>query len=252
MVPYKSFAFQKTWSSWNEQDLYSLASGDVFVCLFDSPNAGDDETGAGGGLSGSDLILTQGGNVAGATGTPPYREMDGSDDYFQTALSWFNTIFAGEPEYTLILKTYLRVANVRTVFNASGITNLRLKIENNSGKIRWGMNDYDHATEYQEGTNDLSAQDNQVCYLAMWTSAAAGVSRAGWCVGGGGSGANGQPTKWSDFNAGDRVEFSSVFDNISNASYNMHIFAESSGVSETEGRLYYIVAAKTCLIDNSA
>jgi len=90
------------WAAWDETSESGLASDDTFVCFFENPSAGGDETGQGGGLTGSDLVLTQSGNVAGATGSPPSRQLDGTDDYFSGTLNLPELIINPGDEFSII------------------------------------------------------------------------------------------------------------------------------------------------------
>jgi len=78
-----------SWAEWDEQSESTLdvdqdgdGNEDTYICFFENTSAGGNETGRGGGLAGADLVLTQAGNIAGAIGSPPNRQLDGSDDYF--------------------------------------------------------------------------------------------------------------------------------------------------------------------------
>lgn len=263
-LPHRRKAFRRdaSWANWDEQSEDTLSVDqdndgveDTYICFFENPTAGGNETGRG-VVTGSDLVLTQEGNVAGATGSPPYRTMDGSDDGFYPTDAWLNALFAGQTEWTLIIKCYMDSADIAYLVDFED-TDARININNDTssspGNLRFGLTDTDNAFETKLASNDISTQDDQVCYLCVWTSAIDGVSRGGWCAAGAGSGANGQPTKWSDFATGDRVEFTGLFDNFATYSSPVHnrIFG-LSGSDYTQGRLYYVIGAKTCLIDNSA
>lgn len=58
---------------WDEATEAGMASDNTFVCFMENTSASGNETGQGGGLTGDDLVLTNSGDVVGATGTPPYR-----------------------------------------------------------------------------------------------------------------------------------------------------------------------------------
>lgn len=246
------------WTTWDEasEDTLSVdqdgdGAEDTNITFGENTSAGGDETGRG-VLTGADLVLSQSGNIAGAVGSPPYRPMDGTDDTFRVTNNWFNAIFAGETEYTLIVKCYLDSSDIEWIFNFED-TNARINLNESAGFLRFGLTDTDNGLEFQSLTNGSAGHDNQVCYVAIWTSATDGVSRAGWCAAGSGSGTNGQPTKWSDFNAGDRVEFAALFDNIANIAAPSHAnFFGLATDHETKGRLYYVIASRTCLIDNNS
>lgn len=94
-----------SWANWDEGTEAGWGDqNNVFICFFENPVANGDETGQGGGLSGADLVLTEAGSVAGATGTPPTRIFDGSDNRFQFTQNVFDNIAVGADEWTIILK----------------------------------------------------------------------------------------------------------------------------------------------------
>ena len=90
-----------SWATWDETDESGWGdSANVFITLFENTSAGGNETGQGGGLSGADLVLTQSGNVAGATGSPPTRAFV-TDDRFQGTQIAFNLITGNEWSFVL-------------------------------------------------------------------------------------------------------------------------------------------------------
>lgn len=85
---------QRAWASWDE--LSELTLKDVsFVCLFENTSAGGNETAVSPDGTISSLTVTQSGTVAGATGSPPSRAMDGSNDKFYTSVEALETILVG-------------------------------------------------------------------------------------------------------------------------------------------------------------
>lgn len=77
----------------------ATADADTFVCAFDGGSSAN-ETGAGLGLAGADLVFPQGGGVAGASGG--YRALTGAQSFTCTAA--FLAAFLNQPEWTLVRK----------------------------------------------------------------------------------------------------------------------------------------------------
>lgn len=92
-----------SWAAWDESTEAGLQSSDIFVCFFEGGLAAD-ETGQGGGLTGVDLVLTENGNVAATSGTPPKRHFDGTDDYFTLTETAVESLMLGGGTWTIILK----------------------------------------------------------------------------------------------------------------------------------------------------
>lgn len=101
------------WVNWDEASEDTLdvdqdgdGTEDTYICFFENPANSGNETGRGAGLSGADLVLTQVGSVAGATGDPPTRPFDHSDNRFSipSAVTDLTGAGNGTGEYTLICK----------------------------------------------------------------------------------------------------------------------------------------------------
>lgn len=235
-----------TWDNWNEASEASLASTDIFVCLFEDPDAGDDETGQGGGLSGVDLVLTQVGTVAGATGSPPTRVLDGNDDHFLETTAAIDALIANANKtWTIIIKvTNMALGAADYVFGLEGAGSaeaLRCFVNAADNKI--------YFIPYQDGVGDSrvttdAAPTATTLYFAMWADGT--VMRAGFTTT--------RPTKWSDFDAGKRIEFATNTGDYSGETFNVAnaIFADNTGGADADLDAYYLVMAKTCLIDNGS
>jgi len=106
-----------SWADWDEQSESTLnpdqdnnGTEDTYICFFEG-GASQNETGQGGGLSGADLVLTQIGSVAGATGSPPSRYISRTGgDYFNLTTAAADAMISGT-DYTLILKCHTLSTN---------------------------------------------------------------------------------------------------------------------------------------------
>jgi len=233
------------WASWDETSEAGLASDDIFVCFFENPSAGGDETGQGGGLSGSDLVLTQTGDVAGATGSPPKRYFDGTNDYFAfTKNLMYNTILGST--WTIIIKfTDYEWVSLGYWFGlVADNVNLFIRNDETASKPEWIVQDKDGVRQLNNmNTSDAIPGTGDV-YIAAWQGAGHNV-RAGFTVGS-------KPTKWSDFETTKRVEGSGSSD-LTDSS--VATFTGQIGFKDSyywKGSMYYVVLSSTCLIDNDS
>ena len=113
-----------SWATWDETsgaDLNTDQDGDgvddTILFMMQNPVAGGNETAyAGTLLSGADLVLTQTGTVAGATGSPPSRVIDNIDDLL-TFTENLGTACCGNLSYWIVIQKWLTLADV----NSSGL-----------------------------------------------------------------------------------------------------------------------------------
>lgn len=71
----------------------ATADANTFVCEF-TGGVGASETGAGGGLTGADLVLTANGSPAGVSGG--FRALDGTDDFFISTAAMLAAMLSGD------------------------------------------------------------------------------------------------------------------------------------------------------------
>jgi len=233
-----------TWENWDELSESGLASDDIFVCLMSNVNAGGDETGEGGGLTGADLVLTEAGTLAGATGAPPTRDFDGTDDVLSMTTAAADALFGNANNtWTIILKVTnldLVTQDIFWKFDNSGATENIYCIQQ-ADKIPDFTIEQDNVIEIETETDALQAATTY--YICLWTDGT--VARCGYSTT--------KPTKWSDFAAGKRSEFSTNTGAFSGETFDAN--SSLMGLSAAGfcgGELYYVVIAKTCLIDNDS
>ena len=181
-----------SWADWDETDL-TLATDNIFVVLYHNTVAGSNETGSGGGLSGADLIVTQVGNVAGATGDPASRALDDSDDGFNCTVGLTDTLLKSQTTWQLIMKVIDPVGTGQLIYLFETNNSIEIYLnatENIDGKIETnGVARVNAAT-----TNGMAAATPY--YVFCGTDGSSSYI---------GFKATTKPTKWSDFAANDRV-----------------------------------------------
>ena len=184
-----------SWAAWGESREESLAGDDTFVCLMENTVAGGNETGQGLKLSGSDLVLSQAGSIAGATGSPPTRVMDGSDDEFSMVDALPDAAFGTSGKnWTAILK----IKDTGAVTNGENI----LAFDGANEKIIIFVSTAALGIQVQDGgvdaINDTTVNNIPTTgdvYFVVWYD---GITiRGGMSVT--------KPTKLSDFDADDLV-----------------------------------------------
>jgi len=185
----------------------SDADSDTFVCEF----TGDgDETGAGGGLSGSDLVLTEAGTVSNAS--DGWRTLN--DGAFRPNNNWINNFFNGNTGDERTLAMHLRNVDITPSGEgeANGLFNWvgnpahdawYLYIPNSGGdadKLKT-INMSGNAGVGLDGTtfsgSDLFAADDDF-WICWWQDGT--YDRVGWV--------EDAPSKWSDFPSGQRASAS--------------------------------------------
>lgn len=234
-----------TWKTWEEDSEATLASDDIFVCFMENTNASGDETGQGGGLSGANLVLTESGTIAGATGTPPTRVLDGVNDYFTMTNAAVDALIGNtDNTWTIILKvSTLTTTNdyFMTFEQTGGDEFLRIYRTNVTGTLGF-YTSQDDVAETKTTTNATLADTTY--YIAFWTDGT--TMRGGFTTT--------RPTKLSDFDEDELVEFETNTGAFSGETFDaaQYIFAYSSGVSPIACKAYYTIISKTCLIDNNS
>lgn len=243
----------KDWKEWDESSEFTLADDDTFVCMMENSVEGGDETGQGGGLTGADLVLTQHGDVAGATGAPSYRDLDGNDDYFEGTAT-LGRLITGE-EFTIIVK--LRVnsigGNLQTIFlfgsgSSQNYINdpnamyhgVRIDVMGTSGTLRLTAGDWDSEWPIREETTDALPTTQDV-YVVVWNDGSNNV-RAGFSTT--------KPTKWSDFDTTKRIDSGELSISAEDADIQSALYSGGT-INPLDAWLYYTIVSRTCLIDNT-
>lgn len=218
--------FLTAWAAWNETSEASLAHPDTFVWLAENPTSGGNEVGQGGGLSGTDAIITQLGNVPGATGSPPSRSC--SRQGFTHADAVYSA-FLNRTTMTHIIKLQDVPRANGYVWNRYGAFAVMALC--NDGQISIG------GQRTSEGW-----PTSGIFYLALWSDGT--TVRAGWSTT--------KPTKLSDFVSGRVVAATAVTPAQVAACIfyapNYHLLGNNS----VGGKVYYEVFSKECLINNAA
>lgn len=231
-----------SWATWDEITESGWGdSANNYICLMENASAGGNETGQGGGLSGADLVLTQTGSVAGATGSPPKRQFDGANDVLDATSSFVNGLFLGST-WTFIQKwNALVVSGLSLNFFWNSATDY-LNLERDAGgHLRLYVADSggNKATAYTTAAIPSSGD----VWVMGWYDGGSGLIRCGW--------ATSKPTKWSDFAANNRAS-------VSNSISYGGLGGRTSPVGNTpgghfpQGSLYYVIGSKKCLIDNAS
>ena len=222
---------------------------DTYICLLENTTAGGNETGRG-VVTGADLVLTEGGAVAvpGAVGSPPSRLFNNTDESNFTATSTLlETLLTGN-EFTIIVK-------IENLGNSITNDDAIFYLKDSDNKLWWFIrqNPTDNIRVLINGASDATEQDlgaaatNIVLYLAMWRGS--GNTRAGWCTTG--SGLTGQPTKWSDFAAGNRTEHASGVSPASGAFGTRYLLGNGTNNGSIDAKVYWVILSKTCLIKDN-
>lgn len=170
----------------------AAADTNTFVCEFAGGSAAN-ETGVGGGFTGADLVLTQAGSVAAASGG--YRQLDGSDDRFTCTGTLANGIFGGS-EWTAMWEVtdwthvsgkylcYFAQTSPTQLFNIS-----KQGAGGNVGSLFRALAGYTHNT--QISTPAETANNARTVHAAWYKN---GVMHYGWI-----QSASAYPTGWDDF-----------------------------------------------------
>ena len=234
------------WENWDETSEDGCATDDIFCCMFENTNASGDETGQGGGLAGANLVLSQSGSVAGATGTPPCRVFDGTNDEFDMTTTAIDALIANaNGTWTIIIKVAdLGLVNYQTFFKFDDRTGNNTEnlyaLNTTTDTCRFDCKE--NGTEESEETTD-ALQSSTPYWVAMWADGT--KIRAGF--------ATSKPDKWSDFDNNKREDWTTVTGDFSGNTFSGDKkIGKGYGGAYLGAKVYYIVLAKICLIDNSS
>ena len=203
-------------------------------------------------LTGADLVGTQTGNLAAATGSPPSRLFDGTDDSMAFTTNALDVLANGTNTWSIIIKgidiTEAQAANhdIFYFYNVAG--NVLGNIFSGGFQNQVWVNAGDKPID---GPFITAVPTTGLVHLAYWGDDT--YVRCGWVASAGGSGTNGQPTKWSDFPANNRLSATGVAawanGTFNNATYQS--IMRYSG-AYTAGKIFYVLMSDKCLIDNAA
>jgi hypothetical protein len=230
-------AATEVWATWDESTEEGLATDDIFVALMENVNTGGNETAQGGGLSGVSLVLTQVGNISGATTTPRTRYFDHADDYMTTAT--VQTLI-GQPAWTWIMKVNLLAIGDNTYgcfFGVPGGDYLYLFLNGADNTLKLYLMDGGVLTVNTVST--VGTVSTGIQWWAIWydgTNIRWGFTTT-------------RPTKLSDFNSNNRGSaawasgrFTGTWSNVERP--------VGHNARPIYGYVYYVIMSKACLIDN--
>lgn len=227
-----------TWANWNE--IIEAGWGDStnsYVALMENVSAGGNETGQGGGLTGTDLILTQGGNIAGATGSPPKRLFDNVDDYMTPTAAWASTLL-GSPTHTLLVKANAVATNAEEdwvwMFTTDDNDYVALCRRNpTSGKLEFRADPAAGGSWVTVADLHPSTGDLYIFQRADGTNLYGGWSTT-------------KPTSYAAVPAGQKVTIASAWTPA--GTFNRQYFFSDDALHRFNGSVYYVLASKLDLI----
>jgi hypothetical protein len=165
------------WKAWDEATQDTMACADCYCALFDAPGAGDDETGAGFGLTGADLVLTETGTVPGVSAG--YRQLaKASNQWFRDNDGILGeSCYGASTNWTVILK-YADATKHATessyLFAASedfGVLDERISVHLNTDGTWAFVTDQDNGgADTQTSTGQMHGSSG---WLAIWSNGTA-------------------------------------------------------------------------------
>ena len=197
-------------------DLYeSDADDDTFVCEFHGTG---DETGVGAGLSGVDLVLSEGGTVSDASSG--WRTLE--DGAFRLTTAFFNNFLQNESSTTRTMAMHVRNVETAPTAETMGLFNWVSNISqaawylifrheagradklvvqdfNGNANVGFGLHTFDAADSFND-TDDV--------WLCWWQDGT--YDRFGWV--------EDAPSNWSDFPTNQRISGAHDWGNYSSAS----------------------------------
>lgn len=236
------FSTVADWSTWDETSEVGLATADTFAMLFENTSVAGNETGVGGGLTGADLVWTQSGALAGATGSPPCRQFDGSDDLGTFTATWFDTFFRNRAPWTFVLKVNgtAAVDGFMLCYNSTS-SNASIKMVIEANKLVVGTRDT--GVDYIGSPADSVPTTGDVYLFAAMS--AAGRLVAGWSTS--------KPTDYTAITSTQRVEIAASGAQVGDYTLNtgLYLFTPALGDAYVYGgKAYYAVVSKAALIAN--
>ena len=202
-------------------------------------------------LTGVDLVGTQAGALAAASGSPPSRLFDGTDDLITFTANATDVIANGTSVWSLVIKVE-NLADwqvgggdpVFYFFKAAYASLLGLYDVGGSTFQIW-----DAGGQRINSATTAPIPTAGMVHIAAWSDGT--YVRCGWVAAAAGSGANGQPTKWSNFPANNRLSYTGQV-SWPNSDFNTGRDLMRQGSRYSPGKLYYALMSDTCLIDNAA
>ena len=224
-----------SWATWDETT--ESGWGDPtnnLIWILENPAQGGNETGQGGGaLSGADLVLTQNGDISGATGTPPRRIVSGpGSDYFSGTATTVKAFFNGQT-FSYITKATGMSAKGGIVELYDGTRHLLLDTDGRFYTAQYTVNsDVSWATDPSLPTGDI--------YFAFFDSGT--TTYWGWSAT--------KPTKLSDFPAGQIVQKASI-NGTQDVMTRLGVFGSPTTSTTLVISGEFVVFSHLCLIDTA-
>ena len=216
-------------------------TADTYVCDMTNASTGGNETGAGGGLSGADLVLTA---SAGLAGVSSGFRVKASGQYLSCPPALLNLMTANT---TFTCLFHVKDMTVSNVFNCFGPGPTEaIYLINNSGKLRSIM--YDDNVVRLDATTADNYSTSAEMWLGMWSDGS--LIRAGFVE------QSTPPQNYSDFASGKRVSVSYSGGLEGETFINFYSppkeIGSNNGVADGVFSIATVVISKICLIDNSA
>lgn len=242
------------WADWDQTCESNLETSTNLVALFENRTSGGDEFAVGLGLSGTDLQLMQIGTVPGATGDPLRRVLDGSAMNFQLAAAMMETALrdAGK-KWTVCFHIFNYTRDATDYFCELGADDASnyLVLRCRATKLSADLIDAGGSSTSIDTTNDLPATAADL-HIAVWNDNS-GNCHIGFTTSG--SGAGGQPTKKSDFAAGNVRDTGKNVDFTGGSAFGTiykNIFAANAAGKFVDCSARMFCISKICLINNAA
>ena len=214
----------------------------TFVGYLDDVTAAANETGAGAGLSGSDLVLTQAGSIPGATGSPLGRAITAANQHFSCSQAFIEN-FILDDTFTFLW----------TLRNASAGSTRLCVLGNYGGSLPMIFIKDDTSGKLQFNLCDDSGYPGPLTTSAAYPTSGqftVGLWSDGTFVRGGFT-ALSKPTKWSDFPSANRISMTRAWSMTPPLVWTyLHLIASNTGA--LYGTFERIVVSRNCLIDNAA
>jgi len=235
------------YASWYQDGQDTCADVD-FIIYNDNPAAGGNDAGASptGKISGADLVGTQGGNLPGSP-DGLYRPYDGLDDEMFMTTTCCNICV--NDKWSIMWKCgdmATTVVAVQPVILVDAIGNDAIFFQRDDNKF-W---------VFLAGASKLGAApatvppSSGIIIMGLWCDGT--YVRGGWVADGDGSGPGGQPIKWSDFPAAQRVSATNACDFTGKTfDSNMNILMTRQP-HYIAWNFYWLILHSACLIDNNA
>jgi len=231
-----------SYSAWlgTDQEGWTDSQANTNICLFDASGVGDDDYSTGAGLTGADLTFTESGAIVGAVGDPPYRQITDNDMYSVT--SNYQNLITGT-SWSIIIK----LADLQN--QVAGVDDFVFDFADGDAVDFQFMVHTNNTLELFTNSVSSFTVDTIVTtgniWLAIWRRSSGNIKYG--FVTTTGSGAHGQPTKESDFDANKIYDTLQAFSPIHNPWLDNDVFSQNNANGIT-AKAYYMIVSEDCLI----